>query len=254
MSSVEIASIVFACVFGSALLGMFVRARLPDHHLNADSKDVVKLAMGLVATMAALVLGLLTASAKGAFDLQTSELQQTSAKIIQFDRVLARYGPETKEVRDRLRQLVGYRLDLTWPEESSKPQAFDVPQLNPVVAEGLVGSIRALSPQNDAQRDLQSQAVQIGGDLLAMRWLVFAQASTPLPMVFLLVLVLWLGVLFGSFGLFAPRNGTVFSALFLCAAAVSSSILLILEMNQPLKGLIKVSSAPLRYAISQLGK
>ena len=149
MGSETIAAVVFACVFASALLGMFVRARLPVHHLNADSKDVVKMAMGLVATMAALVLGLLTASAKGQFDTQTSEIQQAAAKVIQFDRVLAHYGPETKEIRDRLRQVMTYRLDLTWPEESATPQKLAGPEKMPP-AEGLVANLRALSPQSDA--------------------------------------------------------------------------------------------------------
>ncbi len=253
MSSVSIASIVFACVFGSALLGMFVRTKLPVHHLNQDSKDVVKLAMGLIATMAALVLGLLTASAKAEFDTQTSELQQAAAKVIQLDRVLAHYGPETNALRDGLRQMITNRIQMTWPEESETPKKVDASVMTPV-AEGFIHKIRALVPQGDDQHDLQAQAVQLGGDMLAMRWLMFTQESSPLPFPFLVVLVLWLSVLFGSFGLFAPRNATVVATLLLCAVAVSSSIFLILEMNKPMEGLIKISSAPLHFALSQLGK
>jgi hypothetical protein len=97
MSSMAISSIVFACVFGGAMLGMFIRAILPQHHLRSDSKDVVKLGMGIVATLSALVLGLLIASAKGSYDAQSAELTQMSAKIILLDRLLAHYGPETKK-------------------------------------------------------------------------------------------------------------------------------------------------------------
>jgi hypothetical protein len=103
MSSIAISSIVFACVFGGAMLGMFVHAVLPQHHLSSESKDVVKLAMALVATLCALVLSLLIASAKGSYDAQSSELTQMSAKVVLLDRVLAHYGPETKETRDLLR-------------------------------------------------------------------------------------------------------------------------------------------------------
>lgn len=253
MSSAAVATVVFVCVFGSALAGMLVRSLLPEHHLSGDSKDVVKLAMGLVATMAALVLGLLTASAKSEFDLQTSELQQGAAKVIQVDRALARYGPETKEIRDQLREVVVSRLRLGWPEDSPEPASLDVVKSSRP-AEDLFERIRALSPQNDVQRDALSTVQQIGHDLIAARWLVLVQETSPLPRPFLVVLALWLSVLFGSFGVFAPRNATVVISLLLCAIAVSSSIFLILEMNMPLEGWIKVSSAPLRYALSQLGR
>src|SRR5258708_1626786 len=97
MSSLAISGIVFACVFGGVLLGMLIRALLPDHHLAPDSKEIVKLGMGLIGTLTALVLGLLVASAKSAFDAQRAELTQISANIIFLDRTLALYGPETKE-------------------------------------------------------------------------------------------------------------------------------------------------------------
>jgi hypothetical protein len=253
MSSIAITSIVFTCVFGSALLGLLLRVKLPQNHLSQDSKDVVKLAMGLIATMAALVLGLLTASAKSSFDTQNDEVKQSAAKIILLDRALAHYGPETKEVRELIRHTIGLRLDLTWPEDSSKPGKLDAPE-QVLASEGIYDRIRALSPQNDAQRELQAKALQISGDLLGTRWLLLTQSSSPIPMPFLVVLVFWLSILFASFGLFAPRNATVIAALVLSAVAVSGSTFLILEMSRPFEGMIKISSAPVRYALSQLGK
>jgi len=100
MNSTAIRLFVFVCIFGAALLGLVLRAVLPERHLSADSKDTVRLGMGMIATMAALVLGLLVASAKNFYDTQSSELTQLSANVILLDRVLAHYGPETKEVRD----------------------------------------------------------------------------------------------------------------------------------------------------------
>src|SRR5580698_6434173 len=102
MSANSIGWTVLTCVFGGALLGMALRLMLPEHHLSADSKDVIKLAMGLTATMSALVLALLIASAKGSYDAQRNEITQLSANIILFDRILAKYGPETKIARDLL--------------------------------------------------------------------------------------------------------------------------------------------------------
>ena len=86
MSAMAVGGIVFACVFGGALLGMVLRRALPAHHLSTDSKDVVKLGMGLVGTMAALALGLLLASAKSAYDAQADELRQMSATVLLLDR------------------------------------------------------------------------------------------------------------------------------------------------------------------------
>src|SRR5262245_4705765 len=95
--------IVFALVFGSALLAMLVPNVLPEHHFSSDSKDVVKLGIALIATMSALVLSLLVASAKSAFDTRSNQLTQASADMILLDRALTRYGPETKEARALLK-------------------------------------------------------------------------------------------------------------------------------------------------------
>src|SRR4029453_5373693 len=253
MQSIAISLLLLLCIFGSACLGMLLRTRLPTAHFTDDSKDVLKLAMGLVATMAALVLGLLTASAKSSFDAETSEVQQGAAKIIQLDRLLARYGPEAKPVRDELNALIALRLQLTWPEEypaSGPDNASD----SPVVQERFLDNLDALEPKNTAQRDLQSGAGKIWHDFLATRWLVYSQAARPLPVPFLIVMGLWLSVLFAAFGLIGARNATTVGGLLVCAVVVSTSVFLILEMNRPLEGLIKISSSPLRYALSQLGR
>jgi len=253
MSELAIALIIFACVFASTLVGLFLRGMLPEHHLSSDSKDVMKLAMGLIATMAALVLGLITASAKSSFDAQNSEMVHSAADIIRLDRVLARYGPETKEIRDLLKRAVAVRIHLLWPEDGSAPKNLDSPEMTRAT-EGLGDKIRDLSPRNDLQREFKSRAVLISSDLLATRWLQIAQLSDPVPLLFLVVLTFWLSILFGTFGLFAPRNATVIVALVLCAVAVSGSTFLILEMHRPFEGLMKISPDPMRYALSQLGQ
>src|SRR5215813_9880274 len=246
MTSLEIAGITFACIFGGALLGMLFRSVLPEHHLNPESKDVVKVGMGLIATMAALVLGLLTGSAKEAFDTQDAELKQMAANVILLDRTLAHYGPETKSIRDQIRRALEYKLAMTWPENGSATRV-DTSETTPAV-EAIEDAIRALSPQNDVQRALQSRALQVAGDLMQTRWLMFGQqAGNAIQTPLLVVLVFWLAALFASFGLFAPRNATVMAVLCVSALSVAGAILLILEMNQPFQGLVTVSGAPLRY-------
>jgi hypothetical protein len=239
--------IVFACTFGGALLGIFLRSVLPEQHLSADSKDTVRLGMGMVATMAALVLGLLVASAKNFYDTESSDLTQLSANVILLDRVLAHYGPETKEVRDVLRGAVARTVDLIWRQGS---------QMAPTAAGGeiLYDKIQALSPQNDVQRALKAQASSMAIDLGKLRWLMFEQGSTSISLPLLAVLVFWLAIVFSSFGLFAPPNLTVIGTLFLCALSVSGAVFLILEMYTPFQGLMQLSSAPLRDALAHLGQ
>ncbi len=177
MSPLAISLIVFACVFMSAIAGIIINSMLPEHHLSKDSKEVIKLSMGLIATLAALVLGLLTSSAKSTFDLSNSEIQQSAANSIQLDRALAHYGPETKLIREQFKQIITDRLHATWPEKDAPPVNMDTREKLQAV-EALWGGIGKLSPQTDAQRECKAQAQQIGRDLMAMRWLVFAQEKT----------------------------------------------------------------------------
>jgi hypothetical protein len=248
----EIALIVFACVFTGAMLGMFLRAFMPEHHLSEDSKDVIKLGMGLIATIAALVLGLVIASAKSSYDTQDAAVKHIAAKALLLDRELAQYGPETRESRDLVRRILAHKVDEIWPEERSQPARLDTSEAAPFAGE-LEQRIRQLTPQNDAQRWPQSRALQITSEIMETRWFVSGGMGNSVPLPFLIVVVFWLTIIFGSFGLFAPRNATVIAVLFVCALSVAGSIFLILEMDQPFKGMMKISSAPFRYTLSHLG-
>jgi hypothetical protein len=250
MSSITVSLIVFSCVFGGALLGIFLHTSLPQHHLAADSKDIVKLGMGLVGTMAALVLGLLVASAKGSYEAQSAELTRMSANIALLDRGLALYGAEAKEERALLRGAVVRILDQLWYKDG----ASSAPAVAPSGGEILYEKIQGLSPKNDMQRTLQGQALSIAVDIGKTRWLMYAQQATSVSIPLLVMLVLWLTVIFISFGLFAPFNPTVVASLFVSALSVSGAIFLILEMYGPYSGLIQISSAPLRAALAQLGQ
>jgi UDP-N-acetylmuramyl pentapeptide phosphotransferase/UDP-N-acetylglucosamine-1-phosphate transferase len=214
MGPMSIAWMVLACVFGGALLGVVLRLVLPAHHLSADSKDVIKLAMGLTATMAALVLALLIAAAKSSYDAQRSEVTQLSANIVLLDRVLAHYGPETKAARALLSHTAAAMIERIWPEDRSRAA-----ELAPTAAgaEGFYDKIQELSPQNEVQRSLQAQALKMSIDLGQTRWLLFEQGGRSIPMPFLVLLIFWVTIIYVSFGLFAPPNATVIATLFLCA-------------------------------------
>ena len=250
MSSIAISFIVFACVFGGALVGMLLRTSLPQHHLIADSKEIVKVGMGLVTTMAALVLGLLVASAKSSYDAQSTELIEVSSKVVVLDRILAHYGPETREVRDVLRSTIARVLDVLWSKDGS-----DLSRLEPSTnAEILYDKIQGLSPRDDRQRANQAQALAVAMGLGQTRWLMYEQRVSSVSLPLLIVLILWLTIIFISFGLFAPRNATVVVSLFAAAISVSGAIFLIMEMYTPYAGVIRISSAPLRAALAHLGQ
>ena len=252
MSAVGVGAVRFGCVFASAIFGMGLGARLPEHHVRAESKEVVKLGVGLLATMAALILSLLIASAKNAYDAKNTQLQELAANVVLLDRVLAHYGPETTAIRTGIRKVVETRLQQIWPDRGSGI-AVNLAQTTPVV-EGVQDAIAALTPRDDAQRASQARAIQVSGDMAQMRWLVFERTGSAIPTAFLVVLVFWVSVIFGSFGLFAPRNATVIGVLFICAVSVAAAIFLILELDTPLDGMLKISSEPLRYALENLGK
>jgi hypothetical protein len=253
MTPATIGVISAACMFSGALIGLGLQRLLPKHHLSKDSQDVVKLAAGVVATVTALVLGLLVSSAKNSFDAMSSRITQASATIIIFDRTLAHYGPEAKNVRERLRRSVETMTHNIWPEERTGGSAMAAIEHGSQI-EVVQAELRQLTPQNDEQRQLLAQARQLANDFSQSRWMLIEEAQNRLPNTFLVVLVLWLTILFLSFGLFAPRNATVVVALFVCACTMSAAIFLILEMNQPLDGFIKVSSGPIHKALEYLGK
>ena len=251
LSALAISLIVFVCVFGGAMLGMFLRGYLPEHHQSADSQRIVNLGAGIIGTMAALVLGLLVASAKGTYDAQNNELITVGAKIVMLDRGLAIYGPEANDSRELLRRALLQMIDRLWPHEQiAQADPSDIRSFNPAK---LYESIERLSPKDDIRRSIKAMAVATMVDIAQTRWLMFEQQSVSISKPLLVILVFWLTVNFFSFGLFAPRNATVIGTLFLCALAVAGAVFLILELYRPFGGLIQIPSTTLRNALAELG-
>ncbi len=254
MSSLEIAAVVFLCALGGALGGVFLRGRLPEEHLAKDSQDVIRLASGLIGSMAALVLGLLVAAATGEFNNQNSGFQQLAANVVLLDRALAHYGPEALDAREALRSTTQLLIDGLWPADGSGPIRLDAAELS-ASGNTVYDAIRNLAPRNDMDRSIQTQALAIAADLGKTRWqLSEASADSSLPRPFLVVLTFWLTGLFLSFGLFAPRNATVIVTLLICAASVAGAVFLVVDLDQPFEGLIQISSTPLHSALAQLGR
>lgn len=252
MSAIVIGLVVFALVYGSALLAMFVHSKLPENHLTSDSKDVVKLGVALIATMSALVLSLLVSSAKTAFDTRSNQLVQAAADIVLLDRALARYGPETKAARSLLRRDVADTVERFWPDNGAKQRITLDPEGS--AAEAMYDRVDELVPQTEAQRALRSQALNLAINVGQTRLLLLEHMGSSIPLPFLVILVFWLCIIFSSFGLFAPRNATVIAVLGVCALSVACAIFLIIELDRSFEGLLQVSGAPMRTALAQLGR
>jgi hypothetical protein len=221
--------------------------------VSADSRDVVKLGAGLIATQAALVLGLLVSSAKGSFDTMNAEITQAGARIILLDHVLAQYGSETQDSRQHLQRSLRSTIENIWPKHRGGESGMRVVESS-TEWEEVSETIRELTPQTESQRLLKAQALQIASELAQLRWLSLEQSRGAIPTILLIVLIFWFAVLFAMFGLLTPRNATVMTVMLVCALSVAGGVLLILEMNRPLDGVIKASSAPLEHARDHVGR
>lgn len=249
MSALLISIITFALVLGGALLGMYLRNALTDDHLREDVRDVVRLSTGLIGTIAALVLGLLIASAKSSYDARSTQIKQITANIILLDGLLQQYGPDAYKVRVMLRNAVPPLIDRIWDEGyRAKTAAFAVtPE-----AQELLNRIQELEPNSDPKRALQARILSAAADSAQARLSLFTQSHDSIPGPFLAILIFWLTVIYASFGLFVRPNPIVIIVFLVGTLSVSASIFLILEMDQPLAGLLQISSEPLRHALAPL--
>lgn len=249
MNSGVVFLITFASIAIGGAIGMLVRIRLPDAAI-ADSKEVVRLSAGLMGTVAALVLGLMIASAKASYDGQTSNVRQLTANLILLDELLQQYGPETKTARGMIRQAAAITVQRVWQEDAtSKDLMAFAPS---AAAEAFFYNIETLTPTNDLQRTLKPRILEVGTDLVRTRLLMFVHIDNPLPGPLLIIMILWLTLIFTSFTLFVQANRIVAVASLVYALAVSSALFLIVDMSQPFSGLMKIPSAPLQHVLPPL--
>jgi hypothetical protein len=254
MRPLVIAFIAFVLTFGGAVAAMFIRSWLPPPHLSKETEGVVRLGIGLVATMTALLLGLMTQAARSAFETQDAAVRTSAANILTLDRHLARFGPETKPTRDLILRAVTERVEQIWSSRSGGRAAAASVSGAAVPVEEVENQILRLVPQNDAQRWFKGEALKLSEDVVKARWRILGSGAGLVPLPFLVAVIFWLTVTFASFGLYAPRNATVVAVLAVTAVSVAAAVFLILEFDEPFEGMIKVSSAPLKYALTQLGR
>ena len=253
MSAVDISLVAFGLILISIALGLAIRAKLPEHHLSGDSKEVIRLATALIGTMSAVVLALLFASTRTSYEATNGSVIRMTASIIELDHVLQEYGPEGQALRGALREDVAAIVESIWQDDSAGRR--DARPYTPAAQEVTVlAKLRAMAPTTPLQASLQARAISVSNDLEQIRLTLLAQPTDSISRPFVTVLVLWLCFIFASFSMSAKANPTLVSVLVVCAFAASIAIYLIIELGQPFDGLLQIPNAALRNALAPLPK
>jgi hypothetical protein len=249
MTSPEIGIIICATIFAASLGGMALNRTLPDHHLDNVAQDVIKLSMAILGTLTAVVIGFLIANANASFSATKSALAQESANVVQLDDLLRRYGPETSAARQMLQIYVTTQTQDMFP--TSRTGRLNLNDQMPTqILDHIEDQILSLKPADDRQKWLSARALQLAATINEASWQFSNENLSTIPLPFLFLLVIWLSVLFASFGLFAPRNGTVIIAFLLCAISVSAGLKIVLDLDTPFGGPVRMSGFPLHISSS----
>jgi hypothetical protein len=226
--------------------------RLPARHFSPEANDVIKLGLGLITTMNALVLGLLISTAKSSYDTKRAQVAEMAADAILADRSLALYGSETKGARIALHELVAGLMEQMRFLQGDLPknQSSDLK----AGAADFYQIVRKLSPRDDEQRALKAEVLRISIEVAQVRATALAQQGSSIPVPFLVVLIFWLAILFIGFGLFAPSNPTVLTALCVCAFSIAAAVFMVIEMDEAFTGIMRISSEPLSTALGVIGQ
>lgn len=250
MTPFQISLVILLTILGGTAVGMLLGRRLPPQHVSNETKTVISASMAVVGTISALMLGLLISDSSKAFSMRNDEITRVSGDVIRLDRLLHRYGPDARPARLDLQHYARIKFQDLFPGQRRSKLAADNRAARQTL-EHMQDGILALRPADDRQNWLKGQAVQLTADLGETRWLLLERPTNAIPGPVLILVVFWQTLLFASFGLFAPKNLTATIALGLCVVAAASGIAMVLEMEMdtPFQGLIRLSSAPIHYAL-----
>ena len=251
MNAIAAASIVSACVFSGAVAGLNAHRFLPGHHLTRETQDVVRLATGTISVLASLVLGLLIATAKTASDTTDREMRGYAADLIALDSTLRKYGPDAAAPRALLQRSAQRFLQDVWPAGHGRRAGLEEASVGLLLGQ-VEETVRALVPADPAQRWRQDQAMETITSLIRQRWLLIEQSGSTVQPVIVATLVSWVVAIFFSFGLNAPRNGTIAAAFLVCSLAIGAAVFLVLEMDSPFDGVLRISERPMQRALAYM--
>jgi hypothetical protein len=266
MTEILRATLVLFVLLGSSALGRVVYPLLSERHRSRDVFDFVRLVIAMLVTFAALVLGLLTTSVKASYDKVGSDLSSLSIYLIQLDQCLREWGEDAAPIRKILRAYTAATIATTWTEEPRPPGDYyptEVPTIHGSEVEGAVMDdmltrvefgIRGLEPHDWMHSRLETTCIAQYERLMQTRWRLIEEARISISTPFLVVLVFWLAVVFGAFGLNAPHNLLSYVTIALAALSIGSAIFVILDLDHPFGGIFTVSSQPLRHALTHLSE
>ncbi|HRH12947.1 MAG TPA: hypothetical protein PK225_01210 [Azonexus sp.] len=252
MSPINVSIIAFIVVVAGGFAGRLIRVRLPDHHLDSSTTDTIKMGIGFLATLAALVLGLLVSSAKSSFDAKGELIRNVAVQILQLDSNLRRLGPPAEPIRNQVLQLISGQVARM---SGSQELLSHMPQIDPSgasVAVGVQHALARISASDPALSGIAGKAAQEVEQLEQFRYFAIASGGSAITVPLLVVLLLWLAGIAAGWNVIGAPNRTVLGVTMLCALSMACAIFLILEMDSPFGGLLHVSVEPLQAALAQL--
>ena len=254
MNILLICVLIFVLFMVAGFAGLALQTHLTPEHKSGETKGVVGQISGLVSLLLALVLGTLIGVSWAYFSTQRTNLENFSAQVLRLDQALAQYGPETKPLRDKLKDGIEKAYQAIWQDGNIDPALLTVeaPLAN---AQGVTDFLATLKPATDAQKAALATANTYASMVEQSRLLISLQiASAPVSWALIAILVFWTAALFFAIGLYAESNALVIAAITFGALSIAFAIFLILELGMPYTGLFKVSPAALEQTIQYIGK
>ncbi len=250
-------------LLGASAAGHMLLPRLPERHRSRETLDTVRLVSSLVVTFAVLVLGLLTASVNSAFVTAGNDMNALAGSIRQTETCLKSYGPEAQPIRGLLRDYTASAIASTWPEEAPPSGIYPIDERTGQKFESLALSdalqqarmnIASLRIADSAREALAEICASDFNKLSDNRWKLIGEAHRSISIPFYRLLAFMLATVFLSFGLSAPRNALAMASICLAAGTIAAAVFVLVELDGPLDGLLKVSSASMRETLEHFDR
>jgi hypothetical protein len=242
--------ISFIAIMAGIATGTYLRRHVDLDKLGPATKEVIRLGASYLATLSAVLISLMIASAKASYDNQDAHFRTLAAYLVETDQLLAQYGPETTQIRILMRQAVPAAVDRIWREKRSAVQdsAFTAASL----AEQVNSAVATLKPVSDVQHALKKRIKEASAEIARTRVLMFADSEAAILTPFLLILIFWLAVVFASYSLFVEPSRVVLAAFLVFALSISSALFLVADLSQPFVGLMQIPKEQLRHTLAPL--
>ncbi len=257
-------ALLFLVLLASVAFGWAAQHRLQERRIPNETAQSIRLLMGMLVTFAALVLGLLTSSAKQRFDAYDNDLSAYSARLIELDHRLRLYGPDAADIRALLRRYTAAAIADTWPDETlpagQYPRFRHVGDTPPSIEGTALGTMLAdadmeiehLAPHDPYHDQIAMRLRSLAAAVIQQRWHLILSARSTISWPLLAVLTTWLAIIFAIFGLTSPRSRLIYTVVMLAALSIASPLYLILDYSDALTGLLQLSSQPMRLALTHM--